>query len=651
MWKVLLILLVALAAGGLGALAAGDAAQDEANEADFWAVALPPGKKVAVKLADEADELVHITQVALGPSARRGAHAVSVEMEGKRYYLGTLDKESNPHFSTSLMADDNFVLRHDGGSPVYVAGTYSEDGAAAKGQETAGGDGDDDDELEREFWGVEVKPGKKVRVKLDDADDVVLHITQVALGPNPKEGDATVLLEMDGKRWPIGTLSSSDNTEFTLDLPIDDTFTIRHTGPSAIYLTGYTETVEEDEEDDVDEDDDGDNDDADDEDEDGDGELEADFWGLEVLAGKKVKVKLDDEQDEIVHVRQIALGASPSAGPHTVEIEVHGQKYYLGTLDRDGDTEFKVDLAIDDSFTVRHTGSSPVFLLGYTGELEGVDDMQDLDGDGDDDQETEYEFWGVALPPGKKVKVKQNDADDVVTRITQVALGPSPASGAAVVWVDAGGAPTVIGTLSAKGETHFSCDLPIDDSFTMWHTGSSTVYMTGYTEVTEEDEDEQDSAPPQKGSGALVKETEFFGFELPAGKRVKVEQNDEDDVTAHITQIALGPGSKRSSTVSVEVNGRKIYLATLDKDSRPHLNLQLAIDDTFILRHTGDVSVYVAGYTEAMEPDNVDDSESDLDAGVRGGGDADIDESCDTGNEPEQEVVLGKDSKRKSKSA
>lgn len=29
-----------------------------------------------------------------------------------------------------------------------------------------------------EFWGVEVKPGKKVTVKLLDADDSVLHLTQ-----------------------------------------------------------------------------------------------------------------------------------------------------------------------------------------------------------------------------------------------------------------------------------------------------------------------------------------------------------------------------------------------------------------------------------------------------------------------------------------
>lgn len=58
-----------------------------------------------------------------------------------------------------------------------------------------------------------------------------------------------------------------------LDLPIDDTFTIRHTGESSVFVTGFAETIEKDEQEDGEEkkEEDAEND----EDEDGDGEPEA----------------------------------------------------------------------------------------------------------------------------------------------------------------------------------------------------------------------------------------------------------------------------------------------------------------------------------------------------------------------------------------
>ena len=131
-----------------------------------------------------------------------------------------------------------------------------------------------DEEAEEEFWGLEVKAGKKVSVKVNDDDDVVVHITQIALGPSPKPGDAAVSLEIGGKKFFLGTLNKETNTEFGLDLPLDDTFTIRHTGPNSIYLTGYTETMEADEGED---DEDGDDDDDDEKKGDDDDEARAVF--------------------------------------------------------------------------------------------------------------------------------------------------------------------------------------------------------------------------------------------------------------------------------------------------------------------------------------------------------------------------------------
>lgn len=61
--------------------------------------------------------------------------------------------------------------------------------------------------------------------------------------------------------------------------------------------------------------------------------------------------------------------------------------------------------------------------------------------------------------PGKKVTIKQRDEEDVVTRITQVALGPKPKQGASVVTIETGGKSVVIGTLNRDGETSFGVRL------------------------------------------------------------------------------------------------------------------------------------------------------------------------------------------------
>lgn len=182
---------------------------------------------------------------------------------------------------------------------------------------------------------------------------------------------------MNGGKYFVGTLNKDKNTEFGLDLPIDDTFTIRHTGESSVFVTGYAETIERDEQDDEEgaaaakKDDDAE---VNDEDEDGDGELEADFWGVEVAPNKKVTVELDDAADEAIHIRSLALGASPKVGPSTVSIEVNGKTFFIGTLDKADDTELKVDLIVDDTFTLRHSGPNTIYVTGFTGELEQEDD-------------------------------------------------------------------------------------------------------------------------------------------------------------------------------------------------------------------------------------------------------------------------------------
>lgn len=82
-------------------------------------------------------------------------------------------------------------------------------------------------------------------------------------------------------------------------------------------------------------------------------------------------------------------------------------------------------------------------------------------------------------------------------------------------------------------------------------------------------------------------------------------QKDEDDITTHITQVALGPKAKKEALVSIDVHGHTYYIATLHKDKLPQVAVDVAVDDTFTVRHSGDGEVYLSGYTEVMEPDEV----------------------------------------------
>lgn len=47
-------------------------------------------------------------QVALGPKAKPGPHVVSLEVNGQRHYIGTVDKDSNPAFSVRALPADRF---------------------------------------------------------------------------------------------------------------------------------------------------------------------------------------------------------------------------------------------------------------------------------------------------------------------------------------------------------------------------------------------------------------------------------------------------------------------------------------------------------------------------------------------------------------
>ena len=94
-----------------------------------------------------------------------------------------------------------------------------------------------------EFLGFQVSAGKSYSlsdlIAEDDVDIAVRpHITNVALGPNPKPGRHTVIAESKGSRAVVGTLEMGRCEQFQVDLVARD-LTFSHTGKSEIHLTGY----------------------------------------------------------------------------------------------------------------------------------------------------------------------------------------------------------------------------------------------------------------------------------------------------------------------------------------------------------------------------------------------------------------------------
>lgn len=94
-----------------------------------------------------------------------------------------------------------------------------------------------------EFLGFQVAAGQSYSLSdLIQEDDVGLavrpHITNVALGPNPKSGRHTVIAESKSLKAVIGTLEMGRCEQFQVDLVARDV-TFSHTGKSEVHLTGY----------------------------------------------------------------------------------------------------------------------------------------------------------------------------------------------------------------------------------------------------------------------------------------------------------------------------------------------------------------------------------------------------------------------------
>ncbi|KAL1819038.1 hypothetical protein ACET3Z_013907 [Daucus carota] len=102
-----------------------------------------------------------------------------------------------------------------------------------------------------EFWGVEVKSGEPLHVAPEDGE--LIHISQVALGEvkNVKSANyVPVRLQVDDKKYVIGTLSVEKAPQIMFDLVLEKDFTLSHDWKDgSLYFCGYTAAAEGDDDD------------------------------------------------------------------------------------------------------------------------------------------------------------------------------------------------------------------------------------------------------------------------------------------------------------------------------------------------------------------------------------------------------------------
>lgn len=98
-------------------------------------------------------------------------------------------------------------------------------------------------------------------------------------------------------------------------------------------------------------------------------EPRVELYGLKVAGDKPVSIAphlTDDDGSSVsLHLTQVALGAKPASGPHTLFAKVGGSQFAVGTLEMGRCEQFSVDYMLTTDASFSHSGSSEVFLTGY----------------------------------------------------------------------------------------------------------------------------------------------------------------------------------------------------------------------------------------------------------------------------------------------
>ncbi|KMZ61399.1 hypothetical protein ZOSMA_52G00500 [Zostera marina] len=91
-----------------------------------------------------------------------------------------------------------------------------------------------------EFWGVEVKPGKKIICQ--PGDEKFIHLSQAALGEVKDKSAKSVQLTVnfEGSKFVIGTLSSKSCTQIAYDVVFQKNFELSHNwNDGSVFFIGY----------------------------------------------------------------------------------------------------------------------------------------------------------------------------------------------------------------------------------------------------------------------------------------------------------------------------------------------------------------------------------------------------------------------------
>ncbi|XP_024009551.1 histone deacetylase HDT1 [Eutrema salsugineum] len=153
------------------------------------------------------------------------------------------------------------------------------------------------------------------------------------------------------------------------------------------------------------------------------------FWGVEVEAGKPLKVT--PKEDTLVHISHASLGDCKNKKGDTVPlyVKVGDKKFVLGTLVSGSIPQTSFDMIFEKEFELSHNwGKGSVHFVGFKShnieDYEGGEDFSDSEEEVEEEEEEEVPALvtangnaakAVAKPKGKPAEVKKNakpEADD-----------------------------------------------------------------------------------------------------------------------------------------------------------------------------------------------------------------------------------------------
>eukprot|EP00894_Picocystis_sp_ML_P003318 jgi/Pico_ML_1/53835/g4310.t1 len=152
------------------------------------------------------------------------------------------------------------------------------------------------------------------------------------------------------------------------------------------------------------------------------------FWGVRVEAKSVVREPINDEQsgsededtvpiaeEEYVHITQVALEPGSSPGKSTtLYIEVAGTKFALGTLEQGRCEQFSLDVVVDETFELSHSGKGVVSVTGYRTLLRDMSLFDEYDSEDEDElgeEESEEEEEPKAANNKRKKQPKKVEED------------------------------------------------------------------------------------------------------------------------------------------------------------------------------------------------------------------------------------------------